>query len=60
MATVGLHAYEPPDGRPTAVSVVLWPRHILVSGDETDTVDAIVIVIESLAEQPVTLSVTVT
>ena len=61
IATVGVHAYVPPDGVPVAVSVVLWPVHRLVSGEVTETVVAELIVrtIESTAEQPEMLSVTV-
>ena len=62
MATVGDHAYVPPDGLPLAVNVVFWPKHKLVSGDVTVTVafELILRIIESTDVHPVTLSVTVT
>ena len=59
IATVGVHAYDPPDGRPVPTNVVVCPKHRLVSGDVALTVEAKVSVMESLAVQPVTLSVTV-
>ena len=61
IATVGDHAYVPPDGVPLAVNVVFCPTHRLVSGDVAVTVAVALIVriIESTDVQPVTLSVTV-
>ena len=59
IAVVGLHVYVPPAGRPEAVRIDVCPTHILVSLDVKDTVDAIVNINESVAEHPVTLSVTV-
>ena len=62
IATVGVHAYVPPEGLPVAVSVVFCPKHRLVSGEVTETVVAVLIVrtIESTAVQSVIESVTVT
>ena len=62
IATVGDHAYVPPDGLPVAVRVVFCPAQRLVSGDATETVVAELMVrtIESTAVHSVTESVTVT
>ena len=61
IATVGDHAYEPPEGLPVAISVVLCPEHRLVSGEVALTLVAALIVriIESTDVHPEILSVTV-
>ncbi len=58
----GDHWYEPDDGVPAAISVVLWPAHRFVSGDVmlTWALGFSVMTDESIDVHPVRTSVTVT